>query len=264
MDLPQELIDSIVDAIVDEVDLAQDPWIIDNSIEVLETLRSCALVAHVFLRPCQTYIFHGLTLSDEERISPEAFSDLFTARPHLASYVRALYFEYKAVEEHLEPITHILASVTNLARLDIYPTPESSWYSYPVPLQESFSAAFALASMHHITLWYFCFHDASELQTLLSESTGLKTLVLRSITFDSTELPDETPPEVVPQVALDSLQMYFLDAAHVQAILGSFSTIDVTQLRSIYLHNTPMKSLLKLNAPSIRRVKIRAYYSGVC
>ncbi|KAJ7443871.1 hypothetical protein FB451DRAFT_1295263 [Mycena latifolia] len=203
MDLPQELIDSIVDAIVDDVDLAQDPWIIDNTVDVLETLKSCALVAHAFVRPCQAYIFHGLTLSDDERITPEALSDPFVASPHLASHVRALYFEYRAAAEHLEPITDILASMTNLARIDIYPDLEGAWQG---------------------------------------ESTGLKTLVLRSITFattepaESLEVPPEAPP---PRVVLDSLQLYFLSAPHVQAMLDA------------------------LNASSIQHVKIRAYYSDL-
>ncbi|KAJ7448034.1 hypothetical protein FB451DRAFT_1289628 [Mycena latifolia] len=266
MDLPQELIDSIVDAIVDDVDLAQDPWIIDNTVDVLETLKSCALVAHAFVRPCQTYIFHGLTLSDDERITPEALSDLFVASPHLASHVRALYFEYRAAAEHLEPITHILASMTNLARIDIYPDLEGAWQGYPAPLRASFAAAFALPCMRHITLWYFCFEDASELQALLNESTGLKTLVLRSITFATTEpaenleAPREAPP---PRVVLDSLQLYFLSAPHVQAMLDAFTAVDLTCLRSLYLHNTPMNSLLRLNASSIQHVKIRAYYSDL-
>ncbi|KAJ6583060.1 hypothetical protein DFH09DRAFT_1360328 [Mycena vulgaris] len=264
MDLPQELIDSIVDAIVEGLDLVQDPWIVDNTVDVLESLRSCALVAHAFVRPCQIYIFHGLTLSDDERLPPELFSGLFAKSPHLASYVRALYFEYKAVEEDLEPIMHILGSITNLTRLDIYPHPESMWQSYPAPLRAAFLAAFALPSMHHITLWYFCFEDASELQTLLNGSASLKTLVLRSVTFGTTEPVEslEMSAEASPRVVLDSLQMYFLDAAHVRAMLDSFTVVDITRLRTLYLHNTPMQSLLTVNAPTIQHLKVRAYYSG--
>jgi hypothetical protein len=264
MDLPQELIDSIVDAIVDGVGLAQDPWIIDNTVDVLETLGSCALAARAFVRPCQMYIFHGLTLSDEEHISPETFSTLFSARPHLASYVRALYFEYEAVEEHLEPITHILTSLTNLSRLDIFPVQDSQWKLYPAPLRAAFSSAFALPCMCHITLWCFCFENASELEALLQSSSGLKTLVLRSITFENVE-PIESLQKLVapsPRVVLDSLQMYFLDAALVQAMLDAFVVVDITRLRSLYFHNTPTKSVLQRNARSIQHIKIRAYYSG--
>ncbi|KAJ7083241.1 hypothetical protein C8R44DRAFT_862485 [Mycena epipterygia] len=271
MDLPQELIDSIIGAIVDGVDLAQDPWVIDNTPDVLETLRSCALVARAFVHPCQTYIFHGITISEDAHIPPYIFSALLAVRPHLACHVRAIYFEYSltAVAEHLEPIAQILASVVNLARIDIYPDPTSQgvlWQTYPEALSASFLQAFALPYLRHITLWYFHFEDALELQALLAESTGLKTLVLRSITFGDTSVLDERPephPTTAPQVVLDSLQLYFLDAAQVQAMLDSFTVIDITRLRSLYLHNTPMNSLVRVNASSIERIRIRAYYPDV-
>ncbi|KAJ7099911.1 hypothetical protein B0H15DRAFT_796652 [Mycena belliarum] len=268
MELPQELIDAIVDAIVAEGGLAQDPWMIDNSVDLLETLRSCALVAHAFVRPCQTYLFHGLILTDNEGISPEALSAIFTASPHLASYARALYFEHRAVDAHLESILNILASLTNLARIDIYPSTGdvSLWATYPEPLRASFSAIFALPSIQHITLCYLWFEDASELQTLLSESTGLKTLGLCSVAFAALERGEgpKMPPAVSsPRVVLNSLQVYFLLAEHIEDIIQTFTTVDITRLRSLYLHNTPMKSLLKVAGPTIRDLKIRAYYSDI-
>ncbi|KAJ7430514.1 hypothetical protein B0H11DRAFT_2135309 [Mycena galericulata] len=252
MELPQELIDSIVDAIVADMDLVQDPWMIDNTADVLETLRACALVAHTFLLPCQMYIFHGISFSDEVQVSPNRFSALVGVRPHLASYVRAIYFEYTgAAEEPIDSITHILASVHSLARLDIARTHDGA---------ASFLSTFSLPNLRHLTLWYFQCEDASELQNLLSTLTGLKTLTLRSITFEATgpaKLASPTPTS--PQIVLDSLNLYFLDATQVQAILNAFTAIDITKLRSLYLHNTPMNSLLRANAASIQHVKILTY-----
>jgi hypothetical protein len=265
MDLPQELIDSIVDAIVDGVDLRQGPWRIQYTPDLLETLKSCALVARAFVRPCQIYIFHGIDLRDDGPIqSPEALSALFEARPHLASYVRALYFEYNGIAEHLEPITHVLASLTNLSRIDIFPELNSQWKSYPAPLRAAFASAFALPCMCHITLKYICFEDASELHALLTSSTGLKTLELHSITFEKVEPIErlQQPVAVAPRVILDSLEIYYMGTAQVQAMLDSFTVVDITQLRSLSLENTSMKSLLQRNAPSIQHIKIRAYYSS--
>jgi hypothetical protein len=268
MELPQELIDSIIDAVVDDLDLAQDPWAINNTPDVLETLKSCALVTSAFVHPCQLYIFHGITLSDDARISPLALYTLIMQRPHLASYVRAIYFEYgglAAIEQKAEHTRHIFASVTNLRRLDVHPITELQWQSHPEPLRAAFIFAFALPYLRHITLWYFGFEDALELQTLLAKSTGLKKLVLRSITFENTE-PAETlemPTDWFPsQVVLDSLQLYFLGVAQLQALLDSFTIIDITRLRSLYLHNSSMNSLLRLNASTIQHVKISVYYSG--
>ncbi|KAJ6583058.1 hypothetical protein DFH09DRAFT_1309296 [Mycena vulgaris] len=142
MDLPQELINSIVDAIADGMDLIQDPWIINKleTVHVARTLRSCALVARPFVRPCQHYLFHGFTVTEYaviypphnehrpplaahrcKRIYPEALSALLATRPHLATYVRALAFENTEMGEHLDSISHILAGLTNLTRVDLHP-----------------------------------------------------------------------------------------------------------------------------------------------
>jgi hypothetical protein len=255
---------------VDDLELAQDPWAINNTPDVLETLKSCALVTSAFVHPCQLYIFHGITLSDDAHIPPLKFYTLLVERPHLASYVRALYFEYAfaAAEQNIELVRHILASLTDLARLDVYPDTESQgipWQSFPEPVRTAFTSAFALPYLHHITLWYFSFEDALELETLLAESTSLQTLVLRSIEFWGTE-PTETlklPAKQTPsRVVLDSLELYFMDTAQLQALLDSFTTVDITHLRSLYLHNSSMNSLLRVNASTIERVKICAYYPG--
>jgi hypothetical protein len=60
-------------------------------------------------------------------ITPETLADLFWARPHFAAHVKALYFEYRAVVEHIKPLTRFLASLTNLALIDIYPDLEGAW-----------------------------------------------------------------------------------------------------------------------------------------
>ncbi|KAJ7663483.1 hypothetical protein B0H17DRAFT_1211656 [Mycena rosella] len=80
VDLPQELIDSIVDALFDGFDLDKDPWIINNTDNgLLRTLRSCALVARAFVRPCQTYLFHGLTIHFvDDDVLVRAILDSFT------------------------------------------------------------------------------------------------------------------------------------------------------------------------------------------
>ncbi|KAJ7663485.1 hypothetical protein B0H17DRAFT_1211658 [Mycena rosella] len=156
-------------------------------------LRSCALVAHTFVRPCETYFFHRLTLLEAERTSRENLYALFAERPHFASYVRALSFalnvEDKDLVEQLKSLTHTLGSMANLARLEILTDMDHAWSIYPAPLRESFSAVCGLPSMRHIGFSYMRFQDASELHTLLSKSAGLKTLLLRRIDFQNTSQP---------------------------------------------------------------------------
>jgi hypothetical protein len=185
--------------------------------------------------------------------------------------VRALYIEYDVREvEDVEPMAHILASVANLARLDLYPKSNSQqipWKEYPGPVRASFESAFALPYLRHITLWYSHFSNVLELQTLLRESTSLKTLVLRSVTFEPSEPAADTAKPLLepspPQVVLESLQLYFLDGVQVQELLNYFTAIDITRLRSLYVHNTPMNTLLRVNARTIQHLKIRAYYPGM-
>ncbi|KAJ7185930.1 hypothetical protein C8R46DRAFT_1343098 [Mycena filopes] len=270
MDLPQELINAIVDAVVDDVDLAQDPWIIDNTDRALDTLKSCSLVARAFVHPCQTYVFHGIALTSDSHISPLIFATILSEAPHLASHVRALYFEGNAAtaREHSASLSRILPALVNLVRLDISTgLDDAEWVSYPAAVRTAFASSLALPSLRHVTLWYFAFDDARKLQDLLAASIGLRTLVLRSISFrneveeDGEQLPSAVSASA-PRVALDSLQLYFLDAQQVQELLNAFTTIAITHLRTFYLHNSPMRTLLRLNAPTIQHLKIRGYYSG--
>ncbi|KAK7044962.1 hypothetical protein R3P38DRAFT_2881915 [Favolaschia claudopus] len=268
MELPQELVNSIIDAVVDDVDLQRDPWIVDNTPGILDTLKACSLVSHAFVHPCQTYIFHGVTVSKDAQLPPFVLSTLLKESPHLALHVRALYLEYCLADDpdNIEPIRHILASLENLARLDMYPESKSQqvpWQSYPEAIRASFLSAFALPYLRHITLWYTHFADALELQSLLLQSTSLKTLVLRSVVLGSPEGSQSQTPlteQPPPRAVLESLQLYFLDKGQVQDLLDSFTAIDITHLRSLYLHNTPMNVLLRMNAATLEEIKIRAYY----
>ncbi|KAJ6538837.1 hypothetical protein DFH09DRAFT_1176365 [Mycena vulgaris] len=254
MKLPQELINSVVDAIVDDVDLSQTPWIITSTVVaahvsgVRETLRCCALAARAFVRPCQMYLLYGVILSYDH---VEAFSALCLTSPHLASYVRALSFAYRT-EKHLESIMDILAILTNLTRLEIYPGGEG----YPASL----AAALALPYLRRIGLRNFHFDNAPELQTLLSGSRSLQTLVLDAISFGTNTKPTlQITAPASPRVVLDSLRIIKMDATQVQAVLDAFTVIDITRLRTLDLIVTPMKPLLKLNAPTLKHLKIRQY-----
>ncbi|KAJ6558090.1 hypothetical protein B0H19DRAFT_1261644 [Mycena capillaripes] len=275
MELPQELIEVIIDAVVSDLDLTEEPWIIHKTPDVLETLRACALAAQAFLRPCQMYIFHGIAICDEARIPPPLFSTLLLQSPHLASYVRALYFEFSSepralvVDEHLEAISHILTSATNLERLDVSSKETGYYVFFEEPPGDAFLAAFSLPYLRHLTLWNLYFTDASALQAHLEVCTSLKTLVLRSLDFDGSDNaePVERPTEPSdsvspPRVVLDALHLYFLAPTQVQDLVDSFNTVvDITHLRSLYLHNTPMNTLLRVNAATIQRLTIRAYFT---
>ncbi|KAJ7640813.1 hypothetical protein DFH06DRAFT_1052520 [Mycena polygramma] len=269
MDLPQELIDAIIDAVVAHADLVEKPWVVNENPDVLENLRACALVAHAFVRPCQTYLFHGITLCDG---ALPRLSTLFKQSPLLARYVRALDFDCSHWgDEHLEPIVDILASVTNLERLYIHPS-----YSRPLrsgPIRDTILSAFTLPYLHHLSLRFICFEDAFELHACLAACTGLKTLVLHSIEFNDAPIKSDIvessgdpriqraskPPSL--QIVLESLQLSWLSGTQVQALLDAFTVVEVNRLRALRLHHTPMGALLRINTATIQRLAIRTYFT---
>ncbi|KAJ6473657.1 hypothetical protein C8R47DRAFT_1221461 [Mycena vitilis] len=272
MDLPQELIDAIIDAIVAHVDLGGEPWILNKkkNSDVLEALRTCALVAHAFVRPCQTFIFHGITLRYE---ALPRLSTIFVQSPLLARYVRALDLDCTHWgDEHLEPVVDILASVTNLERLHIHPSYGSHLQSGPI--RDTILSAFSLPYLHHLSLRFIYFEDAFELHACLAASTGLKTLVLHSIEFNDAAIKSDIvessgdprmkqasqPPGM--QVRLESLQLSFLSATQMQALLEAFTVVDITRLRALRFHNTPMCALLRINTVTIQRLAIHTYFSA--
>ncbi|KAJ6583059.1 hypothetical protein DFH09DRAFT_1360327, partial [Mycena vulgaris] len=118
--------------------------------------------------------------------------------------------------------------------------------------------------MRHITLWSFCFEDASELHKLLIGSTSLKRLVLRRISFKTVDrakrsLEASYIGSASVRVVLDSLHMRSLDTAHFQAIMNSFTVVNITRLSclDLDLRDTPTRSLLALNASSVQHLKLR-------
>ncbi|KAJ7449024.1 hypothetical protein B0H11DRAFT_2289567 [Mycena galericulata] len=92
MDLPQELIDGIIDEIR----------------EYPECLRSCALVAHSFLNRSQMHLFAKVELTGA---SPRGLSDLLLTSPHLALHIRSLTLECISTEDWA-PVACILSTVS--------------------------------------------------------------------------------------------------------------------------------------------------------
>jgi hypothetical protein len=262
MNLPQELIDLIVDLIVERLDLALDPWRINTTPDVQQTLQSCALVARTFVRRCQIFLFHSLNIGEDGALPPASFFDLFAARPHLASYVRALDFHYSSeVQAHLELILPFITCLTNITHLKINPDGEGrEWQTLPVPLRAALASTLALPCMRHLTIWNFWFESEMELQELLSSSLGLKTLVLRRPRFPKSRRTEMLTTAESPRVVLDSLHLHRVSP--IQAMVDSFTVVDITKLRSLYIENCPLKPLVQSNVSSIQDLKVVMSFAG--
>ncbi|KAJ7050412.1 hypothetical protein C8F01DRAFT_1345308 [Mycena amicta] len=254
--LPQELIDAVVDAIVSPVDLPEDPWIlhvVGPSWPVLRTLRACALVARTFVHRCQRYIFHAVRL----RYNATRFASLLEGSPHVASYIRAVYVETSLGPNELVSIRQLLQLSINLMRLDIHLQTSLPARAFAVMLQDSL----AQASLGRVMLRHFVLENARQLENILCRSKGLKTLELHSTRFPPPM--NRTPAEEIqPVVMLERLVLYLLDSETVQELLETFKRVDLTKLRSLCLHGTPMNSLLAANASTLETLELRGLSPG--
>ncbi|KAJ7056901.1 hypothetical protein C8F01DRAFT_1372230 [Mycena amicta] len=255
--LPQELIDAVVDAIVSPLDLSEDPWIVTSILP----LKACALVARTFVRPCQRYIFYGIRLRD----NASRFASLLESSPHIASYIRAVYVETALERDEPVSIRQVLQLSTNLVWLDInLQTWLSGLATVPVSGRQAFAVmlqdGLAQASLQRVMLRNFAL-ESRQLENLLFRSKGLKTLELRSPAF---ALPTTgTPTErIQPAVVLERLVLYFVKSETVQKLLETFKRVDLTKLRSLCLHNTPMNSLLAANASTLETLELRGLFPG--
>ncbi|KAJ6609056.1 hypothetical protein B0H10DRAFT_509754 [Mycena sp. CBHHK59/15] len=258
MKIPQELINIIINEI--QLSGEREPFIIyrDESALLLETLRSCALVARAFVQPAQLRLFSAVGVDDDPPGSSAQFSAHLKACPHLASYVRHLHVLYSWLS--YEPVAHILSSLPNLEELDIYPLSDKwqyyVWIGYPAHLLTSFLRAFSLPNLRRVSMALHIFTDAVELHSLLVNAVRLKVLGLRYIKFQNATLHVTAAISATPRVVLDSLELRDLDAEAVDSMMHSFTTIDITHLQSLELLDTPITALLRANAGTLQQIKV--------
>ncbi|KAJ7443873.1 hypothetical protein FB451DRAFT_1295277 [Mycena latifolia] len=246
--LPQELIDTIID----EFDLdTNNP----NLFPDLEVLRSCALVSRAFVRPSQMKLFSTVDLcgtygqSADEKSS--LFSKLISARPHLRSYIKTLILSYRCARSN--SVDRILSSLSLHPSLQYARRGDYLHPAFPILLRQTFLAVFSMASLRCLELRNHQFEDPQDLENILSNSLGLKELVLFSIRFASIPpLPSEIRPDP-PRVLLESLEVFQMLNDHVDAVLASFTVVDVTHLRFITCDRY-YRSLLHANAHSIQKL----------
>ncbi|KAJ6511912.1 hypothetical protein C8R47DRAFT_1092705 [Mycena vitilis] len=255
MELPLELIESIIDALASGI--AQDPWILDKSPDILTTLRACALAARGLVCRSQLHIFSGITLCGDDQIPPPRLSTVLTDSPHLASYVRALYFGSITLlkESMAASIAHILSSVTNLERLSIFPPTRQL---IPGPVRDAFLPAFTLPHLRHLSLMDFYFEDVFELQDRLGGCPSLKSLMMHSINFvrdvDSTQHVKLSA--YPPRIVLETLHLWYLDERLLQLILDTFTVVDIAHTRWLQLRAISIGSVLAVNAATVQCLEI--------
>ncbi|KAJ6579934.1 hypothetical protein DFH09DRAFT_1444196 [Mycena vulgaris] len=256
--LPQELIDAIIDEF--------DPSLTEkNQRRVFpdrETLRSCALVAHVFVGPSQAKLFSTVNLfclgclkAPEER--SRLFSKLLSSKPHIRFYVRTLQLSYRCTGSTF--VGRILSSLPNLASLSLRPSfddlLDNIYPPFSTHLRDSILAVFSTTSLRRLELRDHQFNTAQELQHILENGRGLKELMLVHIQFADVSPRPSGVHQGPSNVAIESLQIFQTQPDVIEAILNAFTAVDITHLRSLSCDRY-YKPLLQANAHSIHELTL--------
>ncbi|KAJ6525861.1 hypothetical protein DFH09DRAFT_1416082 [Mycena vulgaris] len=258
--LPQELIDAIIDEFDPSLTEKNRPRVFPDR----ETLRSCALVARAFVRPSQAKIFSTVNLScldcfeaPEER--SRLFSKLLSSKPHIRSYVRTLILSYRCTGSNF--VGRILCSLPNLDSLSLRPSfddlvlMDNLYPPFPTHLRDPILAVFSTTSIRRLELRNHQFDTAQELQHILENGRDLKELMLLNIRFTDVSPRPSGVHQGPSNVAIESLQIFQTQPDVIEAILNTFTAVDITHLRSLSCDRY-YKPLLQANAYSIHELTL--------
>ncbi|KAJ7430519.1 hypothetical protein B0H11DRAFT_2263267 [Mycena galericulata] len=221
MDLPQELIDGIIDEVR----------------EYPECLRSCALVAHSFLNRSQMHLFAKVELREDTGASPRGLSDLLLTSPHLALHIRSLTLE-RISTDNWAPVAYILSAVScRLTCLKLHAAWETEGNMY-LKTQAPFK----------------------RLESFLSSSPKLESLRLENIVFSHSNsiITSATPPHdvrVAPTV-VSKLTLRQMKRETIDLIMSSFTAVDLKHLHSLSLDDAAFLNTLQPNPTPIRDLEL--------
>ncbi|KAJ7266833.1 hypothetical protein C8J57DRAFT_1469885 [Mycena rebaudengoi] len=262
MRVPQEVVDAIIDnfAMSDDEKIWQSHW---PELDDANSLRACSLTSRSFLRRSRMHLFAATFCHSLSEFSH--FDRLLAESPHIGElYVRHFTLSIRdrrapfvAEDVVLPRILSRLPRLTHLT-LDFLPTSHVSrdniWMLQPPQFKTSIQATLSLHYLRSLRLYDLKFTNVSEFESLLSHAPSLKALTLGRIAFENPSIRRVDLPHDVC-VVLESLELELeLDA--VDAIVSSFSIVDINHLQSLNVTSTHMIPLLKANAETIQKVQI--------
>jgi hypothetical protein len=262
MRVPQEIVDAIIDSFAmsddEKISLisSRPGW---REPDAANSLRACSLTSRSFLLRSRMHLFSAIfcqyhwDVLDLDRLLAES--------PHIGElYVRyftlnisANIIPFLAEDIVLPRILSRLPSLTHFTLVfPIYGFP-SIYGVWPSLFKASIRATLSLHCLRSLCLRWTHFADASELELLLGHATGLKALILGDIYFENSSVRRVDPPEV--RIVLESFELQRVKMDVVDAMVSSFSTVDIKHLKSLVAHASPSILLLKANAQTIQRVR---------
>jgi hypothetical protein len=267
MRFPQDIVDVIIDKVA-----ISDIYEVRSSHRddppSTAALRACSLAAHSFLYRSRLHLFAAITCCFDSHLSN--FDRLLAESPHIGElYVKYLQLQFRGESANpgektiiVPRILRLLPGLTHLV-LDFDCEDYPCWKTQPDVLKTSLHATFSL-SLRCLRLTDLIFANVSELESLLSHAIGLKELLLDHIGFRDSS---ESVPHIGaldhhgPRIVLESLTLDSIDDA-AETMVSSFSTVDITHLKSLVLSTSPVFPLLKANAQTLQKVRIDYFSDG--
>ncbi|KAJ7218900.1 hypothetical protein C8J57DRAFT_1732119 [Mycena rebaudengoi] len=256
--LPQEIIDAIIDqfATSDEAKLR-----IGNEPREADALKACALTARAFRSKSQRHLFASILCSTSHSDKLEV---LVSGSPHLiASYVTYFIIVLRTDKStrvvDFTVVSRILALLENLVYLQVCSSVDRRGARmWPAIFKNTFHEALLLPAFRSLSLVSCTFADVLELESLIGHASGLKALTLKDVEFDNTDARRADPVSHKPRIVLDSLEVTSsrIPDAPVDAMLSSFTTLDITHLRALAVSmRAPLIPLLKANGRTVQKVR---------
>ncbi|KAJ7863807.1 hypothetical protein B0H14DRAFT_3862754 [Mycena olivaceomarginata] len=251
MDLPQELVDTILDILHDDG----------------PSLKSCSLAARTFVISARKHIFKKIEILSSSDAS-QRFYELLCSSPHIAPLVKDLCIVsvLKTLSEtsaYLDPggdymsgrtLSLILPLLTELKRISIIENGDviqtsakfsRSWSKMDQPLQSALANVFSSPRLEAVHLRGLVLESPCHLLSLFSEATALKEMSLSRLHF--TQAEHEPWPE--SQLWCPKLRSLFLTASTASTDFWQYLVnpqIDLTHVRTLRLVTPSLEQRKKM------------------
>ncbi|KAJ7060883.1 hypothetical protein C8F01DRAFT_1141173 [Mycena amicta] len=265
--LPQELIDTIVDIFADTFP--------DGN----ATLRACALAARAFVRPCQQRLFESVKLYTARHANctrgdiasavntTKRLAQLLDASPHLGAYVKNVSIAFpKTVpdeegSDYIRALSNVFSAFPAIDVLSLEPRAinwDDIWniYSIPTDLVDAMVPVAPCTSLRRLELTRTHFTTINELEDAISVAPNLRDLVLRDIMIY--QVDEAAPPLRAAsrdkRATLESLELRVVPSYFFQEALEAFTHVaTITNLRSVCMDEYD-DLILRTNAATLEEI----------
>jgi hypothetical protein len=135
---------------------------------------------------------------------------------------------------------------------------DNDWQRQQSIFKAALQKTLSLRTLHTLCISRYTFSDATELDSLLSHATALRTLSLERIRFRDDSVRRTIPAPHEATVVLASLSVREIGAHSIDAMLAAFSAVDIRHLQSLNMESmASMIPILTANAQTIQKVRYR-------